>query len=883
MKYFNKILILFAVFCGSLWFFGRNMSVETYSVQKAIDMGDSTFPSVSMLTEDDKEINMLYGYSGTIDINNFRDTVMPLDTSDAITVLIRENDTKVKKVNYEVIDISTNDVLYTDSISALESNKEGKIAKLKINTDLESGKEYSLKITLVTDESKKIHYFSRIKPVDTPYLDEKLSFITDFHNATFSQDKFADYKSYLELDSSKAGKSLMDVNLYSSVSHITWGTMNPEVISKVIPTIKEVNQDTISVQLKYLVKGTIEKPLEDIKDLTDENEKILEADATYVVTEFYRIRYTQARTYLLKWDRSMEALYDFAKFDPHEVITSGKNYINLGLTKEKDTQAVSNDDNTKLAFVDHGTLWYYDIADNKIVNILTYQDQIEDYYISAYDSYNMKILDMNNSGDINFIVYGYINKGDYEGKVGMILYKYLAAEDRIEEQMFIPIERPYEVIESEMDNLYYLSELNVFYFSMNNALYSYNINTRKLNVISDDVTPSSLVLSSHGQFVAWQDNSNIKKNQGLNILNLETEQNYKITSEGDTNVALLAMTDTYVIYGYVKKSNIGTTQDDTTVYPMSEIYIVDSLGNLLKKYKPNKGYVTGVKVSDTSIDLTLMKKIGDNTYKESGTDYIVNKVTEQTNSVAIKSVAVATGYKEVRISLPSNFSSLLLSNKLTGEEDPKDIDYTPAVTTTKSTMITQDTTVQVQTESSEEVRYYAYASGMLQGVYKRAADAIKYADENMGIVVDSNNHIIWERGETDASAELPGISGVTSDSKVSSTAACIAMVLKYNHVAADAQALSEESGSIYEVLKEHLEYAPVNLTESTLSEVLYYVSHKKPVIALRSKSEAVLLTGYSESSVTYYDPSTGRTVSKGMKEAEKMFESAGNVFISYTK
>ena len=95
MKYFTKILVLLAVFCGAVWFFTDHMSVESYSVQKAVDAGESTFPTVSMLLENQKEVNMLYGYSGTINVNNFRDTVMALDTTDTISLLIREKKTVV--------------------------------------------------------------------------------------------------------------------------------------------------------------------------------------------------------------------------------------------------------------------------------------------------------------------------------------------------------------------------------------------------------------------------------------------------------------------------------------------------------------------------------------------------------------------------------------------------------------------------------------------------------------------------------------------------------------------------------------------------------------------------------------------------------------------
>lgn len=873
MKYFTKILILLVVFSGAVWYFGSSMKVETYSVEKSIEMGDSTFPMVSMLGNDNQEVNMLYGYSGNVDCNNFRETMMPLDTSNTITILIRENNMTIKKVNYEVLDVGTDEVLCSDSISALDSNDQGRLAKLVLSGDLEDGKEYSLKITLINDESKKIHYFSRIKPIEQPMLTEKLKFVKEFHDATFDKEKFDDYRSYLEVDTKNAGKSLLDVNLYSSVSNITWQGMNPKVVSEIIPTIKEINEDTASVQLKYLVKGKIEKVSEEDGEEVEEKDSTIANETTYVVTEFYRIRYTADRTYLLKWSRTMEAREDFSKFNAKDAVKT--KVINLGLTDRKKVEVVSTEDNKKLAFVQNGTLWYYDIEQNSIVSVLTYQDQIDKYYTSAYDSYNMKILDMNESGDINFIVYGYVSKGDYEGRVGMILYKYYAEENRIEEQLFIPIERPYEVIESEMDGLYYLSDLNVFYFSMNNCLYSYNINNRKLTTISDDVTSSSLVLSTSGQFVAWQDKSNIRKNTKLNILNLETEQVFEIESKNDNKVALCAMSDSYIIYGLVKESNIKTLSDSTTVYPMSEINIVDSMGKVMKTYRPKKGYITGVKVSDTSIDLTLMEKSGDS-YKNAGKDYIVNKVVTKTDKIGVKVTEIATGYKQVNITLPDDFKEILVGDK-------KDFDYTTKVSTTKSTMIRQDTTVQVQTEDSNEVKYYAYASGELQGVYKKASDAILYADDNMGVVVDSNNHIIWERGETDSSAEVSNINKVNAANGVNSKAACAAMLLKYNHISVDEKELSESQKSIYEMLKDNMQYAPVNMTGSKLSEVLYYVSHKKPVIAMKNSSDAVLIIGYTDNSVSYYDPREMRTVTKGMKEAETLFNNAGNAFISYTK
>jgi hypothetical protein len=56
-----------------------------------------------------------------------------------------------------------------------------------------------------------------------------------------------------------------------------------------------------------------------------------------------------------------------------------------------------------------------------------------------------------------------------------------------------------------------------------------------------------------------------------------------------------------------------------------------------------------------------------------------------------------------------------------------------------------------------------------------------------------------------------------------------------------------------------------------------------PVYAVKSRTEAVVITGYSANNVTVYEPSTGKYKSYALKDAEKMFEETGNIFLSYVK
>lgn len=84
-----------------------------------------------------------------------------------------------------------------------------------------------------------------------------------------------------------------------------------------------------------------------------------------------------------------------------------------------------------------------------------------------------------------------------------------------------------------------------------------------------------------------------------------------------------------------------------------------------------------------------------------------------------------------------------------------------------------------------------------------------------------------------------------------------------------------------DILTQYMKKEPINLTGSTLEEVLYYVSEGRAVIAMKSNGQAVLITEYDEFNITMIDPELGRTWKEGYKDGSKMFEKAGNIFISF--
>lgn len=857
MKYVSRALILIAIFGVSVWYMGRNLKEETFLFNTTVEMGESTFPLVSLQT-DGYEINMMCGYSGNINIDNFRDSILPLDTNKTVSILIREQDTTIKKLSYEINEVNSDTIITQGSMSAMENTEDGKVAKLKLDGDFEAGKEYSFKITLITDTSKKIHYFTRIRQIDEPYTKEKLDFIMGFHNATFDSAQMENYAVYLETNAALAPEEFSKVNINSTKAQIAWADMKPEVITNIVPTIKEVNGDGMSVELTYLIRSSV----------FDKDGNVIVDESIYEVKEFYRMRFFVDVTYLLAFNRSIEEIQDISQYDPLTQ-ADGSRYLTLGLQENQQPKIYHDETEDKLCFVDHGTLWYQALEQNKLVKVISFMDTSVDYFHGGYTQTDIQVLNIDSGGNITFIVYGYINKGDYEGRIGLILYKYYADGNRIEEQAYIPMEQPFEILEKELDDFYYLSSVDVFYFSIDGIIYGYNITTRSLDIIAEDVTTDSCLLSREGKYMVWQGASDTKTNTTLKYLNLETGDTFDITADRGTVIQLVGQVDNNFVFGYANGSDIYTTKDGSVTVPMHKLEIMDPMGKNLKTYTPKEGYVSKVTDKSNVLELTLVTKdtVG---YKEIGTDYIVNKIDNVTKGIYPYKQLVGSSSNGQNVEL----SCIALPATYTPNSKP-------STANTENTIITEDTSIHIKSNSINELKYYVYGYGHVIDKYDTAGEAIRIANENMGTVVDTQNHIIWQRGGTGVTSSLTNMAGINAGGGSDSIGACVSMLLKYNHIQVDAATLSKSSKTIMELIEENLEYRAVNLTGCSLEEVLYYVGNNRPVIAMKSSKSAVLITGFGQTTVTYYDPVEGRFITTSMEAATKLFEDAGNIYVSY--
>lgn len=836
MKYIYKFIILFFILIGSIIYFGRTIPEISVATTTATSIKDSTFPLV-YLQLGDYTVNMLHGYSSRLNSGSVRESITPLDTSKKFTVKIQQNSSKIKKLTFELLDIANNKVIENGSMSAFDSQGDYRTASLKLTGGLDTSKEYGFQITLTTNLSKKIYFYTRIKYYSNDFfLDKKLDFVKKFHRATFGKEKDFRITSYLEANTNEDA-TFADVDIHSSQSMITWKKLKPKILTDVVPTINEINIETAAVTQNYFIQMKTDSGTE-----------------TYTVKEYYRIRYSGNRIYLLAFHRTTEAL-----FDPN-LVSLKKSEFKIGISKESDMEMASSKSNKQVAFVRNGSLWYYNLNTNKITSVFSFDKGSKDYMRHYYNQHDIKILNIEDNGNISFMLYGYMNCGDYEGRVGILLYDYDSKKNQILERVYLPLTITYQQLKEDIGEFSYVNNKNIFYFSLNDKVYAYNISSKRYEYLTEHAARDHFSMLKDAKSFVWSNLGENGQADSITILDLDTSKTLTVDSPASESIIVLGTIDSNIIYGYVRNKDIYESSIGDIITPAYKLVIANCKGEILREYQVNNRYVTGAFVEDNIIHLKRVQKKNGRFVKVSD-DTIMNQKNTKTKSVRLTTRVTDKFLTENYLSLPAGF---VLEKK-------------PSVTATKQVMVTENTTLHLSDdEVNSSPKYYIYANGEITKSTTNAAKAIQEADHQMGTVMDNSSHIVWERGGKFLSKQIGSIS--YPEGNAPSTKAAAQMLLQAAQVTTSTSQLNGKS--ILSMLKKHLE-RPVALTGCTLDEVLYFVSGEKPVIGMIDNNHAVLITEYTTSEVTWMDPASKTKKKMSLQRAENLFKNAGYRFVSY--
>ena len=149
------------------------------------------------------------------------------------------------------------------------------------------------------------------------------------------------------------------------------------------------------------------------------------------------MKYQDTRIYLLDFQRSANQVFDgtLPVYEDDGII--------LGV-RDKNVEYMMNDAATVIAFVQEGDLWSYSPGNEKVNQVFSFRKLKDGDFRDSRTQHDIKIVRVTDEGDIDFVLYGYMNRGSHEGYEGIAVYHYNRDKNVAEERAFIPVSESFE-------------------------------------------------------------------------------------------------------------------------------------------------------------------------------------------------------------------------------------------------------------------------------------------------------------------------------------------------------------------------------------------------------------------------------------------------------
>ena len=832
----RRILLLIAVFFVALLFF--NFVLNFKESETATAMTPPTLPVITV-ERDELTVARLFGYKKEMDACYMRDTVLALDSSRVIPLTIHTHGAKIDGLSYEIRSTDTTRKIAETEITDLKRDGDVITTAPSLENLIEENEEYLLVIKLGVD-GETIRYYTRIMMTEQGYAEERMDFAVLFSKKARAkkQDFLA---TFMEPDKDYADDDLSHVTIHSPLDVVAWSGFDGEMYEDVVAEIKDINSDYCAIELYYIMEA-------------DDG-----ATHFYNVKEYFKLRYGAERIFMLDYDRTMEEI-----LDEQRVRIEG-NVLSLG-PHPGDLSYLSNETGSIVAFTQAGSLFEYNENTGILTGVYDFRrDNFLDWR-AGHDEHAIRILNIDESGTMDFAVYGYMNCGSHEGECGIDLFHYDAATGRAREKIFISSTDSYQILSARFSSILYMSTKNVFYIMVDGTLLEVNLNTMTNREVVTGLGEGQYASSKSSRYFAYITEENVA--ESIHMMDLEEGTFYEITAKEGSLLRPVDFLDEDFVYGNVREKDIRPDATRHMVYPMNQLFIRqsdDEDGKILMKYKKAGYYITSSEKDGTTLILHRVTRSGDS-YKAAADDTIRNSSGEMNKEVEVSKAEDPITGMGMRIVM-TDIESLAQKEK----------------STNRAELVLLDKGVSISVSAGENNdMYFAYVGSQIIYAGSDLTRAIEEADEQMGIVVDTESHYIWKRGRPAIKEPLTGIVVGSSDADANSAAKCLSAMLGLAGENVQVNELLSAGESPEAVLRSALKSRMIlDITGVSLTEALYYVGRSMPVYAGLGEDSALLIIGYDMYNVIVYDADTGENKKIGLKDATALFEEAGNEFLTY--
>lgn len=813
----KRTLILAAVFLAALGVY-LIMAQRTMDKSEAVYtvMEDPTLPVVYLEMFEGEE-SRLAAYRQEMSQAVSRETMTVLPEDRQLKLRIQECGTELLAAQYEIRSMDLNRLVERTSLEEWETGEDRITMVLPIQNLLARETEYLLHFMIETRGQGVLHYYTRILWTANDYGPQMMTLAREFSVKSLSADQAGDLVTYLETSSTADNSSLGHVSIKSSFSQLTWAGLDMR------------QEGAMEVILKDLdgIMGQI-----DVRYQLSRQSEIGETEY-YEVTDHYTMRWNSKRIYMMAFDRVTNQI-----FSGERELYSGRRLM-LGIGNDQAIQVERSANGRYLGFVFNRDVWCYDQKEAAAAKVFSFRSSEDDGGRSRYDRHNAQIVRVSDEGDMDFLVYGYMNRGLREGNQGVSLYRYQNS-GAIEERFFIPSTESFDEIRLDMEKLSYCSESGMLYLFQNQAVFGIDLSSNEYMVVADGLMEGGYAVSSDGQKVAWQEGSEIYQSAVIHLFDLATGVTQELKGPEGSVIRCLGFVQDDFVYGLAEEDGVWILNGRPEGLPMYALEIVGSGLKLQTRYEKEGYYISNVEVEEARVHMDRYRKDGEHSYTYVDKDTIVcNTPAEESYMEGVGWFASEIRRKLYFVQLDSEVSS----SRNVGVSAAKRITYDSSETLLLKSAV-----------SKSGMNFYAYGQGRLLGVYGDFSEAVERAYDEMGLVTDTAQRILWNRVDRGGSIQI-----------------------------------RDTQRAAYEIIRNLGNFQGNTETDTgvmlldarglSLSQVLYFIGQGYPVLAYTEYGSYVLLNGFDQYNVSIFYPDTEESAKMGLNDGGAYFADRKNDFI----
>ncbi len=847
-KVISKLFILIIVFVLivlGLFFINRDKSNKDMII-----MGEPTLPTATFMAsgsgveDGDIEVNELYGYTSAMETKYMRDSITPINGNRNLVMRIKNNSNMVLAAEFEVRSLDCQRLVENTEVAKEDIVSDGDYTNVIIQIDnmISENVEYYLTVKLKTDRHESVYFYTRICNLTVNHCKEQIEFANNFSNCTFSDTDANQIISYIEPNPSQDNTNFGNVTINSSFRHITWGELKPEKVTAPVVKILDIIGDVGCYELDYKIRAKNE----------------YDTDQYYHVSEYFRIKWTTTELYLLDYQRKVNQIFD----DSNQNISAYR--INLGIAENNQVEYRASENNNYIAFVRGNGLWMMDIGKNQIHPLFSFEEVENADIRDAHKENGIQIVSVDDNGNTEFIVFGYMNRGEHEGMVGVSLYKYLYSKNIVEERIFIPFTRQYEILKETIGKLSYVNDKNVMFLMLNDSVFSIDLAGSEYVQVISNLREGGYAVNSNASIIAWETDGDGAGASKIRILDFENNKEYELNADEGNKLKVLGFVDDDLCYGNAKIEDIIRDQNGNVTVAMESMKIINMNGEQLKEYKKEGLYISSVEISSNMINLKRLKRDENGAFVKADDYQVFGNEEEDVNVVSVDTIS--TDLKKTEYVLK-------FVKKVTSSNPLKEINL-------KEIRFSEENALSIRELISDDDKYYVYGRGGVALITTEVADAVKKADEIAGVVTKGSGDYVWQRLSRPMEYSISGLIPQTAAQEENGElAACLKMLLEYNGSITDVAGELAAGKNAMEILNGKIDGRQgYDLTGCSFTEMLYYVCKGQPVMGQLNGNHYVLIVGYDFYNAVLFDPATGTTYKNGQEETTAMFEEYGNKF-----